>query len=98
MSARGNQIPSLAELLEEAFSGDDAVPSSYNMAITSCRIPRPVLDELAVIARSRNMSMSLLINLLLDGYLRGDGRPGYAELAPWYPQYVTRKRPAVSEL
>ncbi|HVY15701.1 MAG TPA: hypothetical protein VHB27_10745 [Rhodopila sp.] len=61
------------------------------MACTSCRVPRAVLDEVAKLTRDNGMSVSMLINLLLDAHLRGQGRPGYDELAPWYPDYVMRR-------
>lgn len=65
--------------------------STQGMAITSCRIPRSVLNELSRLTRDNGMSVSLLINLLIDTHLRGQGRPGYDELAPWYPHYVLRR-------
>ncbi len=64
------------------------------IARTSCRIPRTVLDEVGALAQQNRMSVSLLINLLLDAYLLGQGRPGYADLASWYVDYALRKTPS----
>ena len=85
---------SLAEMIEAAAAEREAetpLSSAQGVAITSCRIPRAVLGELARLTRDNGMSVSLLINLLIDAHLRGQGRPGYEELAPWYPHYVLRR-------
>lgn len=88
--------PSLSQMLEAAVDAEAAVvPAPVNddaIARTSCRIPRAVLDEVSALAQANRMSVSLLINLLLDTYLVGQGRPGYATLAPDYPDYVLRKK------
>ena len=92
---------SLIEMLEAtvASSGElgcseDSVPTMKDDEITrTCfRIPRAVLEEVAASAQSNRMSMSLVINVLLDDYLYGQGRPTYSELAPRYPDYVLRKK------
>ena len=88
--------PSLSKMLEAAIDAEAAVVSVSSdddaIARTSCRIPRAVLEEVTASARANRMSVSLLINLLLDTYLVGQGRPGYAVLAPDYPDYVLRKK------
>ena len=94
MTAHQSQ-PSLAAMLETAVaaSEEDGVSAeSFDIARTSCRIPRAVLEEVGALAQANRMSVSLVINLLLDSYLSGQGRPGYAELAPWYPDYAMRKQ------
>jgi hypothetical protein len=83
-------------MLDAATTASDQDGTSghaFDIALTSCRIPRAVLHEVAAVAQANRMSVSLVINLLLDSYLTGQGRPGYAELAPWYPDYATRKKP-----
>lgn len=83
----------LALMLEAAIATtepSDAGADSIDIARTSCRIPRAVLNEVRAVAHANEMSVSLVINLLLDSYLTGQGRPAYAELAPWYPGYVLR--------
>lgn len=92
------KILALSEMLDAEMSR--AVPSdseaglktsASQIARTSFRIPEPVHAELAALAAANRMSTSLLLNLLIDNYLRSVGRSGYAELAPWYPGYVLRK-------
>lgn len=88
---------SLAQMLEAA-AGAEAGDASIlthddDIARTSLRIPRTVLQEVSALAQANRISTSLLINLLLDNYLAGEGRPGYATLAPWYADYVLRKKP-----
>ena len=88
--------PSLAAMLETALatSQPEATGSrTYDIGRTSCRIPHAILDEVGALAQANQMSVSLVINLLLDSYLTGQGRPGYAELAPWYADYALRKKP-----
>lgn len=93
--------PSLSQMLETAIgikaAGSSATINDDAIARTSCRIPRAVLDEVSALAQANRMSVSLLINLLLDSYLLGQGRPGYAVLAPDYPDYVLRKKSGRSE-
>ncbi|MCP8885034.1 hypothetical protein NIM87_16115 [Devosia sp. XJ19-1] len=88
--------PSLFKMLKAAMDAEvDIVPAAIDddaIARTSCRIPRAVLAEVAALAQANRMSVSLLINLLLDTYLVGQGRPGYAVLAPEYPDFVLRKK------
>ncbi len=72
--------------------GSSATINHDAIARTSCRIPRPVLEEVSALAQANRMSVSLLLNLLLDTYLVQQGRPGYAVLAPDYPDYVLRKK------
>jgi hypothetical protein len=88
--------PSLSHMLEAAIGVEDTESSATinddAIARTSCRIPRAVLEEVSALAQANRMSVSLLINLLLDTYLVGQGRPGYATLAPDYPDYVLRKK------
>lgn len=56
------------------------------------RVPRAVWLEISELARARGISASLLVNLLLDAHLRGEGRKGYGDLAPGYAAYVMRAR------
>jgi len=89
---------SLSQMLETA-AGAEAGDASLlahddDIARTSLRIPREVLQEISALAQANRISTSLLINLLLDNYLASEGRLGYAALAPWYADYVLRKRPA----
>lgn len=88
--------PSLSQMLEAAIAVEATESSATSnddaIARTSCRIPRAVLEEVSALAQANRMSVSLLINLLLDTYLVGQGRPGYAVLAPDYPDYVLRKK------
>lgn len=94
MTGKRNDMPSLSQMIEEAMLSDqdDGSSAVSDIVCTSSRIPRAVLNEVAAIARSNGMSVSLLVNLLLDTYLRGEGRPGYAELAPWYSGYALRRK------
>lgn len=89
-------LVSLLQMLEAAMGEDMAAAPTLarddDIARTSCRIPRAVFEEVAALAQANRMSVSLLINLLLDNYLTGQGRPGYVKLAPWYPDYVLRKK------
>jgi hypothetical protein len=85
---------SLSQMLEAAIhaEGSETPADDDDIARTSIRIPRAVLDEVSALAQANRMSVSLLVNLLLDIYLIGEGRPGYARLAPWYPDYALRKK------
>lgn len=85
--------PDLALMLESvaaAVEQRNARAQGYDIARTSCRIPRAVLNEVRAVAHDNEMSVSLVINLLLDSYLTSHGRKAYAVLAPWYPEYVLR--------
>lgn len=88
--------PSLSKMLEAAIDAEatesSATINDDAIARTSCRIPRKALEEVSALAQANRMSVSLLINLLLDDYLVTQGRPGYAVLAPDYPDYVLRKK------
>ncbi|UYQ73496.1 hypothetical protein OF122_07005 [Pelagibacterium flavum] len=94
MTEERNGMPSLSQMIEEAMLSDqdDGGSAVSDIVCTSSRIPRAVLNEVAAIARSNGMSVSLLVNLLFDSYLTGQGRPGYAELAPWYSSYAMRRK------
>ena len=94
MTGDRRDMPSLSQLIEEAVLSDqgDGGSAVTDIVCTSSRIPRTVLNEVAAIARSNGMSVSLLVNLLFDSYLTGQGRPGYAELAPWYSSYAMRRK------
>lgn len=81
-------------MLDAAIGATPAPLELDDIARTSCRIPRAVLEEVAALAQANRMSTSLVINLLLDRYLTEQGRPGYAELAPWYPAYALRQKTA----
>lgn len=86
-------LPSLAMMVETAIAVSEhgnAYAEAFDIARTSCRIPRAVLNEVRATAHANEMSVSLVINLLLDSYLSGQGRSGYAVLAPWYPDYALR--------
>lgn len=82
----------LAAAIEVEAADSQSLENDDDIARTSCRIPRAVLEDISALAQANRMSVSLLINLLLDSYLTGEGRPGYAVLAPWYPDYVLRKK------
>lgn len=94
----------LALMLETAIAAAEPKKPGvevFDIARTSCRIPGAVLNEVHAVARANEMSLSLVINLLLDNYLIGHGRPSYLELAPWYPDYALRTpqtRPATIPL
>lgn|SRR5690554_2164429 len=94
----------LALMLETAIATSEqgnAGVEVFDIARTSCRIPRAVLNEVRAVAHANEMSVSLVINLMLDSYLSGQGRPAYAALAPWYPDYALRtpdKRPSTIPL
>lgn len=86
---------SLVDMLEVAMGadvGNSAPVNDDEIARTSFRIPRTVLEEVSALAQANRMSMSLLINLLLDAYLKEQGRLGYASVAPWYAEYALRKK------
>ncbi|KFC68183.1 hypothetical protein FF80_01907 [Devosia sp. LC5] len=92
------QKPLTLSQMLEAATGAEAGDASIlthddDIARTSLRIPRAVLQEVSALAQANRVSTSLLINLLLDNYLAGEGRLGYATLAPWYAEYVLRKKP-----
>lgn len=87
--------PSLLQMLDAAMASSEIVAQPMaddDIARTSLRIPRAILEEVAACAQANRMSLSVCINLLLDEYLHGQGRPGYSELAPGYPDYVLRKK------
>lgn len=94
MTVSPSNFRSLAELMEETAADieQDEIPDGHDIARISNRVPRAVLAEVAAIARANRMSTNLLINLLLDNYLRAQGRAGYVELAPWFPDYVLRNK------
>lgn len=77
---------SLLQMLEIALSADvtqdDVSTHGEDIVRTTYRVPRAVLAEVTALAQANRMSVSQLINLLLDAYLTGQGRPGYATLAP----------------
>lgn len=83
----------LEQMLEAviAAEGLEPTPVVTDIARTSLRVPRSVLREVSAVAQENQMSVSLLINLLLDSYLIGQGRAAYSTLAPWYPEYALRK-------
>lgn len=86
---------SLLQMLEVALASPRKVSEPMaddDIARTSLRIPRAILEEVAASAQANRMSLSLRINLLLDDYLHSQGRPGYSELAPGYADYVLRKK------
>lgn len=86
---------SLLQMLEAAMGGVSAQAASIEedaIARTSLRIPRAVLQEVSALASTHRMSVSLLINMMLDDYLLQQGRPGYAKLAPGYADYALRKK------
>lgn len=87
---------SLSQMLETA-AGAEAGDASLlahdgDIARTSLRIPREVLQEISALAQANRISTSLLINLVLANYMESEGRLGYATLAPWYADCVLRKR------
>lgn len=71
MTEERNGMPSLSQMIEEAMLSDqdDGGSAVSDIVCTSSRIPRAVLNEVAAIARSNGMSVSLLVNLLFDSYL-----------------------------
>lgn len=87
----------LAEMLAVVMAEEDGLrpphstEHSIDIVCPTIRVPRAVWDEISALARANRMSASLWINMLLDGHLRGQGRKGYAELAPEYPAYALRK-------
>lgn len=86
---------SLLQMLEVAIASPGKVSEPMaddDIARTSLRIPRAILEEVAASAQANRMSLSLRINLLLDDYLHSQGRPSYSELAPGYADYVLRKK------
>jgi predicted DNA-binding ribbon-helix-helix protein len=93
-SHENDQNLSLLQMLEIALSADvtqdDVSTHGEDIVRTTYRVPRAVLAEVTALAQANRMSVSQLINLLLDAYLTGQGRPGYATLAPNYPSYVLR--------
>jgi hypothetical protein len=96
MTVQNSDKPSLSALLEAALAASEpekVESATYDISRTSCRIPRTILQEVGALAHANHMSVSLIINLLLDSYLTSQGRPGYSELAPWYPDYAMRKKP-----
>lgn len=92
-----NKLASLAEMLAILMAEDDHKGNPYpeedgiDIVCPTFRVPRAVWDEVSTLARANRMSASLWLNLLLDGHLRGQGRKGYAELAPGYAAYALRK-------
>lgn len=92
-----NKSQTLAEMLAIVMAEDDGKrhlhPSEDGVDIVcpTIRVPRAVWDEISALARANRMSASLWLNILLDGHLRGQGRKGYAELAPEYSAYALRK-------
>lgn len=91
-----NPTKTLAGLVEAAAADQAQLLKSHphsDIVRLPIRMPRAVREELGKLAAANGMSVSLAINLLIDGYLMAEGRPGYAQLAPWYPDYVLRVSP-----
>lgn len=59
------------------------------------RVPQSVHQEFADIASVNGISLNVLINILIDTYLAEQGRPGYADLAPWFPEFALRNKRGV---
>ncbi len=74
---------------EQEHSTDEG--PSRDIVCSTHRFPAAVLSAVSALARENDMSVSLVINILLDDYLLADGHPGYAALAPWYPDYALKK-------
>ena len=57
----------------------------------STRIAEEVAVEVEAIARLKSLSVNALVMVALDRLLKEHGRPAISELAPWFPDYLTRQ-------
>ena len=57
----------------------------------STRVAEEVALEVEAIARLKSLSVNALVMVALDKLLKEHGRPAISELAPWFPDYLTRQ-------
>jgi hypothetical protein len=71
--------------------GTGSAAEALDIAETRLRLPRSLIRQLKLLAEARSMSMNALVAGFIDAGLIQAGRPGLAELAPGFSNYLKPK-------